>query len=649
MAIPRFPQTWQIINESPLTVLETSTREPLDNLFNILDSKLDYPFRISLSDTVLTVNPSEVQLLESDGSGYTTNSFKIGTAPLNGVYLEFEESTVNFSTGDVNGDFLPSSAPFLTAWEYIWVGIEAFSTGFISLVWGIPSNTISGSVFPEFSSGTTAISLVLLRSAGGTWNFYPPTQENIIIFKGSGSSSSNGGAVSNSYFLEASSVSLDFGSSASGVFTWTESMYILQPYYGRYIIPSGSMSNVVDGDVLYTQIYPPQFSITDGAVSGSIGLSDISYFADDDSVIIGDANSVQVSGYVYGTPASNKIIVDDGLGNVINLSAFTRIQGAWVIKTNVIIEKDSYNSGIIKPNSAGFIPANIFIIGSCLGDSIFLTNGIEVTKNWYYEESYLTTEDIEPGDKIPLPTDSRNNFAPMCYKSGFGNLEVFLGGINLNCARIVLTYTFQPISYDNVTGILLVPDTTTVITPSGPTIVPVDLSLVKRGSTFEDGAGNIFPIYGDVINTTGAKQFLLATGLTVNLGSESVVFQRDYVELGNVGYLENLIASGLFIPMNSILKFRISSLINRTGSTTTGNTVTSKWESGWINTNAVTTFTHALNNIPSIVTMVYNNNGTYEYLDVFSYVATFDLNLIIMNWLGLALDANHSVKIYITV
>jgi len=208
MTISRFPpQTWQIINENPLTVLETVTREPVDNLCDILDSKLDFPFRISLSGYVLTVNPSEVQVLKSDGNGSTTNTFVVATAPIQNKYTQFVSSTLNVSSGVTTGDF-PSTptSPSMSPNYYVWLGIEAFNTGIIGLNWGTQSNTISGATFPSFNSGT-AIALILLQAngSGGTWSFIGPIAENTIIFKGSGGGGgSNGTGNGNPYLLEVS-------------------------------------------------------------------------------------------------------------------------------------------------------------------------------------------------------------------------------------------------------------------------------------------------------------------------------------------------------------------------------------------------------------------------------------------------------------
>jgi len=182
-------QTWQVANEDPLTVLETSTREPLDNLNNILDSKLDFPFRLSLSDNILTVNSSEIQTLKSDGMGSTLDSFKVSTPLIQNQYVTFSESNLNFLNGNATGDIISSAPPSITSGTYIWLGLEAKSDGSIQLNWGNPAATILDASFPVYGSGT-ALCLILLQGMGGIWNFNNPDPDDIIIFKGDSSCSS---------------------------------------------------------------------------------------------------------------------------------------------------------------------------------------------------------------------------------------------------------------------------------------------------------------------------------------------------------------------------------------------------------------------------------------------------------------------------
>lgn len=190
----RIPQTWQMVNEEELPVLETVGREPLDNLNRILTSKLDYPFRLQLTNTTLTFNSSEIQTLKSDGSLGTIPSFKIGTAPIQGQYKATALSTIDFSSGAITGDMATGPfCPTMSPGYFIWLGFELKSDGKINVTWGNQSNDINTATKPIFSG--TAICLVPLQDggSGGTWNFIAPNVKDIIIFKGSGGGSGSGG------------------------------------------------------------------------------------------------------------------------------------------------------------------------------------------------------------------------------------------------------------------------------------------------------------------------------------------------------------------------------------------------------------------------------------------------------------------------
>jgi len=196
------PQTWEIVNENSLEVLETGNRESLDNLLDILNSKTNFPFRISLSGTVLTVHESELQTYKSDGSewGGTEDSFKYATAPINGQYKKLLESSLDLGDGTDSGDFAPGIAltcPTLLAGDYIWLGLEAKSSGDIGLVWGNPDPTLGNATYPTFTG--TAICLIRLQASTGSSNpfwgdFNAAASSDIVVFKGSGGGSGGAGA-----------------------------------------------------------------------------------------------------------------------------------------------------------------------------------------------------------------------------------------------------------------------------------------------------------------------------------------------------------------------------------------------------------------------------------------------------------------------
>ena len=133
------PQTWQIVNEEPIEVLETKSRESLDNLLDILGTKVDFPFRVTLEGKDLTVHTSEFVTKRSDGSewGGTENSFRVATSPIQGIYKKFEDSTISLDSGIVasGGSFsegISVSCPNLLEGQYVYLGFQATSNGSLS-------------------------------------------------------------------------------------------------------------------------------------------------------------------------------------------------------------------------------------------------------------------------------------------------------------------------------------------------------------------------------------------------------------------------------------------------------------------------------------------------------------------------------------
>jgi len=335
--------------------------------------------------------------------------------------------------------------------------------------------------------------------------------------------------------------------------TWTEEFYLVNPFYGEYKIDPGSLLNFANADLLYTNIYKSHKFLTDGDVTGEIQLVNISDFNDNDLVTIGDKNSNKITGYIKGTPSGNNIIVDDGVGNVLDLSSFTLDQGSWIMRLNTSLKKDRVNKGELRPDEEGNINSSVFVVGVCVSNSIFLIDGREITKRWIYEESVQTITDINPGDNIVIPVDSRNGDAEKKYRNGTGDFELSIDGEEQERYKIEIISSFQPTSYTSGTGVVSIPDS-------------VDLSKIGRGCWFVDLDGNDFIIIGDVSNETGNKQFRIATGQTVNLGDGATICYQDYEETGSFHDFRNNITSKKYIPAGAILKFKIYPLIGGSGS-----------------------------------------------------------------------------------
>ncbi len=190
------PKTHNLRQKDALTRIRSRGSELLNVLLNLTDDKLKRPYEISLASDVITIASSEIQHIETDGSGGTQGSYKKAPVPGSDGYSVVAESSINTSDGVGTGD-LESATPSITvtvgANEYVWMGIEKQDDGKIHLLFGAP-NAVSGSAtYPEFtvSEGFKAISMVLLRddgsgSAGTTWNFLTPSMANFVMFEASG-------------------------------------------------------------------------------------------------------------------------------------------------------------------------------------------------------------------------------------------------------------------------------------------------------------------------------------------------------------------------------------------------------------------------------------------------------------------------------
>ena len=260
------PQTWQIVNEEPLDVIETSSREPIHNLNKIINSKAEFPFRITLTGSVINIMGSEVQALKSDGAASTINSYKTVTAPINNTYITFNDSTLNVISGAITGSLqaVPIS-PTMIASEYVWMGLEARSDGFIYLLWGTPAAIAGNATFPIFITGT-AIALILLQDngTGGQWHFNNPVQSNIKMFKGSGGG--GGGGLNLTIKDEGSSISTAVteinvvGPAITATETSAGKVTITSIALAYQLIGETPSGAIDDGNVAYILAYTPIFS-----------------------------------------------------------------------------------------------------------------------------------------------------------------------------------------------------------------------------------------------------------------------------------------------------------------------------------------------------------------------------------------------------
>ena len=71
-----------------------------------------------------------------------------------------------------------------------------------------------------------------------------------------------------------------------------------------------------------------------------------------------------------------------------------------------------------------------------------------------------------------------------------------------------------------------------------------------------------------------------------------------------------------------------------------------EYDSGWITGTGTTVFTHGLGVLPRSVTLQYDNAGTYEYKDIYSFLTSYTTTQLTIDWTGLTVDATHKARIF---
>jgi len=111
-------------------------------------------------------------------------------------------------------------------------------------------------------------------------------------------------------------------------FSWGSDIEVVNPFYGSSVIQANAISGLSDGDILYTTLYKPMTLLEDAGANGKVAVDDFSNFSNNDPVLVGDQNSVKVSGYVDGA-------VTTGTNEVQNIG-FDAVPdgGSWNIQFN---------------------------------------------------------------------------------------------------------------------------------------------------------------------------------------------------------------------------------------------------------------------------------------------------------------------------
>ena len=336
---------------------------------------------------------------------------------------------------------------------------------------------------------------------------------------------------------------------SGGTLYFTEAFKVIDPVHGITQLAGGSLAGISDGSILYLKFYRPKRFWKDGTALGVAYISDTSNFNDDDEVIVGN-DTTRVSGYVNGAPTlDNSLIVDDGLGTPIDLSTYLISTSAWIKRVNSELLVGTLGIGDLARDVNGKISEDIFIFGIADAKGITLTNGFRIEPWWVYEEDMISAG-YSDGDTITLPVDSKNSSAVKKYKNNIGHLAVYENGEKLSSDPVnVSGGTFDPDSYDTLTGFVAVPDGT-------------DLSAILREDIFVDAASSEHQILGGINTTIGSKGFKIATGAVVDLGAGAYVMRKQYDEDGSLNTWQNTITSRKTIPAGAILKFKIFPLGN---------------------------------------------------------------------------------------
>ena len=368
---------------------------------------------------------------------------------------------------------------------------------------------------------------------------------------------------------------------STSTLTFLNNIEIMHPEKAwNYTIPAQSIAAIADGEILYvtldrtgTATTLPVFKVAHGSYP------------------------LQMDNYIIGYRRGDKFFLRDGQEityvwtNVTNLlqdknyilsipsAEFDSVTGTltWSSSMEILSPEESWtyivNSGTLSGianhdvlyvnlDRTGVSPVlvmqrvaqgsfalnnNSFVIGYRRGNDFILRNGIAITTVNIYDESILTFADIDVGDSIALPPNSRNGNAVKSYKSGRAEIEFNINGVIQQRNKLIISNLFTPASYDDITGFVYVDDL-------------ADLSNVSKGCFFKDSSNSEFFIEGEVSDTIGSKKFRIGTSLIVDTTGDGLVYSQDFAEDGVLGSWVSTITARKFIPAGSTLTFRIMPL-----------------------------------------------------------------------------------------
>jgi hypothetical protein len=186
-----------------------------------------------------------------------------------------------------------------------------------------------------------------------------------------------------------SSGSINWDASAAlGTLTWSQHLYIRDPFRGSFKIEAGNMTNFVENSVLYVKSPIAVYFEKDGDADG-FGVAtvpDTSQFSIGQTVFIGDSDTNGLTAVVSNVTTTTVVFG-------VSLSYFSTLRGAYVIPIDLVPQLGLQNVGVLRPDSQGFIDKSIYVVAMRANDLIHFRNGA------------LTLEDGEDGNIGDGPGD----------------------------------------------------------------------------------------------------------------------------------------------------------------------------------------------------------------------------------------------------
>jgi hypothetical protein len=153
----------------------------------------------------------------------------------------------------------------------------------------------------------------------------------------------------------------------NGTLVWSEIFHIIDPFRGTFEIPAGSINNVVEGDVLFINLPKAQFFLEDG--DGDVAkITSVADFSVGQKVFVGDSDSFGLVTTVAST-GIGEITLDD------DVSAFTKVRGAYIIPLELELKKAQQNEGLLRPSSLGEIDSSIYVIATRKDNYMYFRDG----------------------------------------------------------------------------------------------------------------------------------------------------------------------------------------------------------------------------------------------------------------------------------